>query len=126
MNGVYASILVNDLYGNAYQRTFILNSDVDMAMFTNNVSTQNSYARFDSNDQGTENVRYWQASYNAIEYANRFIRGLENSALYNENDTEIMQWMGEAKCLRAMVYHDMVVLFGDIPFTFNSASTPAE
>ena len=122
LNGVYASILVNDLYGNAYQRTFILNSDVDMAMFTNNVSTQNSYARFDSNDQGTENVRYWQASYNAIEYANRFIRGLENSALYNENDTEIMQWMGEAKCLRAMVYHDMVVLFGDIPFTFNSAS----
>jgi hypothetical protein len=122
LNGVYASILVNDLYGNAYQRTFILNSDVDMMMFTSNVATHNSYARFDCDDQGSEINKYWQASYNAIEYANRFIHGLENSELYDENDAEIMQWLGEAKCIRAMVYHDLVVLFGDVPFTFRSAS----
>jgi hypothetical protein len=122
LNGVYASILVDDLYGNAYQRTFILNSDVDMIMFTNNVATHNSYARFDCDDQGSEINKYWQASYNAIEYANRFIHGLENSELYDKNDTEIMQWLGEAKCIRAMVYHDLVVLFGDVPFTFQSAA----
>lgn len=122
LNGVYASILVNDLYGNAYQRTFILNSDVDMIMFTSNVATHNSYARFDCDDQGSEINKYWQASYNAIEYANRFIHGLENSELYDKNDTEIMQWLGEAKCIRAMVYHDLVVLFGDVPFTFHSAA----
>lgn len=122
LNGVYASILVNDLYGNAYQRTFILNSDVDMIMFTGNVATHNSYARFDCDDQGSEINKYWQASYNAIEYANRFIHGLENSELYDKNDTEIMQWLGEAKCIRAMVYHDLVVLFGDVPFTFHSAA----
>jgi hypothetical protein len=122
LNGVYASILVNNLYGNAYQRTFILNSDVDMIMFTNNVATHNSYARFDCDDQGSEINGYWQASYNAVEYANRFIHGIENSELYDENDAEIMQWLGEAKCIRAMVYHDLVVLFGDIPFTFQSAS----
>ena len=122
LNGVYASILVNDLYGNAYQRTFNLNSDVDMTMFTNNVATHNSYARFDSDDQGSETNKYWQASYNAIEYANRFIHGVENSVLYDENDAEMMQWLGEAKCLRAMVYHDLVVLFGDVPFTFQSAA----
>lgn len=122
LNGVYASILVNDLYGNAYQRTFNLNSDVDMQMFTNNVATHNSYARFDSDDQGSETNKYWQASYNAIEYANRFIHGLENSEIYDVNDAEIMQWMGEAKCLRAMVFHDLVVLFGDVPFTFQSAA----
>ena len=122
LNGVYASILVNDLYGYAYQRTFNLNSDVDMQMFTNNVATHNSYARFDSDDQGSETNKYWQASYNAIEYANRFIHGLENSEIYDVNDAEIMQWMGEAKCLRAMVFHDLVVLFGDVPFTFQSAA----
>lgn len=33
-----------------------------------------------------------------------------------------MQMLGEAKCLRAMVYHDLVVMFGDIPFTFLPAS----
>lgn len=122
LNGVYASILVNNLYGNAYQRTFIYNSDVEMTMFTSNVATRNSYARFDSDKEGSEINSYWQASYNAIEYANRFIHGLENSELYDEEDSEIMQWLGEAKCLRAMVYHDLVVLFGDIPFTFESAA----
>lgn len=122
LNGVYASILVNDLYGNNYQRTFILNSDVDMMMSTSNVATHDSYARFDCDAQGSDINKYWQASYNAIEYANRFIHGVENSELYDEEDSQIMQWLGEAKCLRAMVYHDLVVLFGDIPFTFQSAA----
>ena len=30
LNGVYAQLLTNDLYGNAYLSTFCLNSDVDM------------------------------------------------------------------------------------------------
>lgn len=122
LNGVYASILVNDLYGNAYQRTFIFNSDVDMTVYTNNVATHDSYARFDSDDQGGDINKYWQASYNAIEYANRYIHGVEKSELYDENDAEIMQLLGEAKCIRAMVYHDLIALFGDVPFTFQSAA----
>lgn len=122
LNGVYASILVNDLYGKAFQRSFILNSDVEMMISSTNVATHNSYARFDCDDQGSEINKYWQAAYKAIEDANRFIYNLENSPLYNEEDAEIMQMMGEAKCIRAMVYHDMVVMFGDIPFTFRPAS----
>lgn len=122
LNGVYASILVDDLYGKAYQMTFILNSDVDMTMYTNNVATHNSYARFDCDEEGGEINKYWQASYNAIEYANRFILGVESSELYDEKDPELMQYLGEAKCIRAMVYHDLVVLFGDVPFTFQPAT----
>ena len=122
LNGVYASILVNDLYGKAFQRSFILNSDVEMMISSTNVATHNSYARFDCDDQGSEINKYWQAAYKAIEDANRFIYNLENSPLYNEEDAEIMQMTGEAKCIRAMVYHDMVVMFGDIPFTFRPAS----
>ena len=30
--------------------------------------------------------------------------------------------VGRSKCLRAMVYHDLVVMFGDVPFTFLPAS----
>lgn len=122
LNGVYASILVGDLYGNNFQSTFQLNSDVDMATFTSNVATHNSYRRFDCDSEGGEINKFWTAAYNAIEYANRFIYNLENSPLYDENDSEIMQWLGEAKCLRAMVYHDLVVMFGDIPFTFTAAA----
>lgn len=68
LNGVYASILVGDLYGSAYQKTFNLNSDVDMQMYTGNVATHNSYARFDCDDQGGEIDKYWRASYKADQF----------------------------------------------------------
>lgn len=122
LNGVYASILVGDLYGKAYQRTFVLNSDVDMQISSNSTGTNNSYARFDCTDQGGDINKFWKAAYAAIEDANRFLYGMENSELYDEGDAEIMQMIGEAKCLRAMVYHDLVVMFGDVPFTFTSAA----
>lgn len=122
LNGVYATILVGDLYGNAYQRTFTLNSDVDMQISSANTETQNSYARFDCDDRGGEIYKFWKAAYNAIEYANRFIYGMENSELYDGEDADLLQMLGEAKCLRAMVYHDLVVMFGDVPFSFTMAA----
>ena len=122
LNGVYAQALVGDLYGNAYQGNFVLNSDVDISISSNSAHAHNTYRRFDCDDQGADIYKYWTASYNLIEYANRFIRSLQNSPLYDKGDKEIMQWMGEAKCLRAMAYHDLVVMFGDVPFTFDPAS----
>ena len=122
LNGVYAQAIVDDLYGNAYQSTFVLNSDVDMSISSNSAHAHNTYRRFDCDDQGGDINKYWVASYNLIEYANRFIRSLQNSPLYDTGDKEIMQWMGEAKCLRAMAYHDLVVMFGDVPFTFLPSS----
>lgn len=122
LNGVYAQALVGDLYGNAYQKTFILNSDVDIQISPASAHSHTSYSRFDCDDQGSDINKYWTASYNLIEYANRFIRSMENSPLYDETDNEFMQWMGEAKCLRAMAYHDLVVMFGDVPFTFAPSS----
>ena len=122
LNGVYAQALVGDLYGNAYQGNFVLNSDVDISISSNSAHAHNTYRRFDCDDQGADIYKYWTASYNLIEYANRFIRSLQNSPLYDKGDKEIMQWMGEAKCLRAMAYHDLVVMFGDVPFSFDPAS----
>lgn len=122
LNGVYAQAIVDDLYGSAYQSTFILNSDVDMQISSNNAHAHNTYSRFDCDDQGGDIYKFWTAAYNLIEYANKFIRSAEASALYDTTDKEYMQWIGEAKCLRAMAYHDLVVMFGDIPFTFEPAT----
>lgn len=123
LNGVYAQALVNNLYGNAYQRTFILNSDVDMQISSSNAHAHNTYSRFDCDDQGGDINSFWIAAYNLIEYANKFITYSEASPIYDTNDKELMQWIGEAKCLRAMAYHDLVVMFGDIPFTDTPAAT---
>ncbi len=118
LNGVYAQLLVNNLYGSAYLSTFCLNSDVEMNISSNEMPTDNGYRRFDCNSMGSDINNYWVAAYKAIEYANNFIYNLEKSELYSTGDSEIMQKLGEAKALRAMVYHDMVVMFGDIPFSF--------
>ncbi len=122
LNGVYAQALVGDLYGNAYQRTFILNSDVDIQISSASSHAHNTYSRFDCDDQGGDINKFWTAAYNLIEYANRFVLSAERSPLYNKNDKELMQWIGEAKCLRAMAYHDLVVMFGDVPFTFETSA----
>lgn len=122
LNGVYASILVDNLYGDLYQRTFVMNSDVDLIPYTSNTASHNAYARFDCDDQGGEINKFWVAAYKAIEDANRFIYGVEHSPIFNKTDEELMQMLGEAKCLRAMVYHDLVVMFGDVPFTFEAAA----
>lgn len=117
LNGVYAQLLSGDTYGNAYLTTFCLNSDVDMNVYTSDVATTNSYRRFDCTPMGGEIEKAWNAAYKGVEYTNNFIYQLENSALYAEGDEELDQMMGEAKVLRAIFYHDLIVMFGDIPFS---------
>jgi len=123
LNGVYAQALVNNLYGDAYYTRFTLNSDVDMVISSDNSHAHNTYQRLDCDDQGSHIYNFWTAAYNLIEYANKFITSAEQSPLYDTTDNQMMQWIGEAKCLRAMAYHDLVVMFGDVPFTFEPAST---
>lgn len=127
LNGVYAQALVNNLYGNAYQSTFILNSDVDMKVSSASAHSHDGYYRLDCDEQGGAIYSFWTAAYNLIEYANKFVRGIEQSPLYKDGDVlvadqEILQMLGEAKCLRAMAYHDLVVMYGDVPFTMTPAS----
>ena len=128
LNGVYSQSLVGDLYGNAYQKTFILNSDVDMAISSSSAHSHTSYQRYDCDDEGGDILKFWTAAYRLIEYANIFVQAAEASPVYytadddgnptTTPDPEMLQWVGEAKCLRAMVYHDLVVMFGDVPFSF--------
>ncbi|MCR5360462.1 MAG: RagB/SusD family nutrient uptake outer membrane protein [Bacteroidales bacterium] len=124
LNGVYAQALVDNLYGKLYLGSFNLNSDVDIAISSNNAHSHNTYSRFDCDDQGGEIYKFWTAAYNLIEYANRFVACAEEYSIpkYGDDDVQLMQWIGEAKCLRAMAYHDLVVMFGDVPFTFVQAA----
>ena len=130
LNGVYAQALVGDLYGNAYQQTFNYNSDVDIQISSDGSHEHNSYSRYDCDDEGSDILKFWTAAYNLVEYCNKFITSAENSPFYNnsesEQDAQVLQWIGEAKCLRAMIYHDLVVMFGDVPFTFTPASKREE
>ncbi len=117
LNSIYTQLLDGSTYGGDYYiARFCLNSDVDMSTSTSDMATDNSYRRFDCTSNGSEIEKLWNASYEGIEYCNNFIYNAENSEF--ANDSEVLQMIGEAKVIRAMFYHDMVVLFGDIPFSF--------
>ena len=134
LNGVYAQALVGDLYGNAYQLTFNYNSDVDIQISSDGSHKNSTYARYDCDDEGSDILKFWTAAYRLVEYCNKFISSAENSKFYVKQyddpewkqDAQVLQWIGEAKCLRAMIYHDLVVMFGDVPFTFTPASKRGE
>nr|MBP7472077.1 RagB/SusD family nutrient uptake outer membrane protein [Prevotella sp.] len=121
LNGVYAQITSSKIYGNDYLTKFCMNSDVDYVTNSNELSTSNGFRRFDCNSEGSGLNDTWQAVYQGIEYANNFVYQLENSKLYTpENDdyANLQQMMGEAKVIRAMLYHDLMWLWGDVPFSF--------
>ena len=113
LNGVYAQALVGDLYGTAYQSTFVLNSDVDILISDSRSHSHTSYRRFDCDEQGSDILKFWTAAYNLIEYCNKFITYAEQSPVYHVQDTdgnyeldakgdsiidnEMLQWIGEAE-----------------------------
>lgn len=122
LNGVYAQALSGNIYGNNYFTSLTFNSDVDMQTNASNAHQVSSFQRFDGDETSSTVNSAWTAFYNLIEYCNKFIASAEESPIYDKKDSEIMQWIGEAKCLRAMAYHDLVVYFGDVPFTFDPSA----
>ncbi|WP_423126874.1 RagB/SusD family nutrient uptake outer membrane protein [Gaoshiqia sp. Z1-71] len=119
LTSVYASLMSNDTYGNAYFATFALNSDVEFTAFSNSIRSVNGedFRCFDGTQHGSSVRKFWDKEYEGIERANLFIDGIQNSPVYSEDDIDLTQQLGEAKVLRAMFYHDLVVMFGDVPFT---------
>ena len=61
LNGVYAQALAGNLYGDAYFSRFTLNSDVDIAISSDNSHSHTTYSRFDCDDQGS--LRLYDAAF---------------------------------------------------------------
>ena len=74
------------------------------------------FKAFDGTQNAPSILRFWNKQYEGIERANIFIKGIQSSPVFNKNDKDLTQQLGEAKVLRAMFYHDLVVMFGDVPF----------
>ena len=119
LNGVYANLLSSNTYGEKLLSIYTLNSDVDFYPYNGHYSTTNSYRRFDCDPDGGEIYNAWSQFYGAIEAANIFVDQLENSELIkDENEFKTYrQKLGEAKVIRAINYHDLIWMFGDVPMS---------
>ena len=121
LKGVYAQALSGSIYGQNYFNSLTFNSDVDMQSSANKSHQANTFQRFDGDETSSTVKIAWNQFYSLIERCNTFIAQAEASPIYDKTDSELMQWIGEAKCLRAMAYHDLVVYWGDVPFIFRPA-----
>lgn len=118
LTAVYSSLMSNDSYGNAYYNTFALNSDVEFTAFSSELPSVGGedFRAFSGAKHANTIDRFWNKQYEGIERANIFIEGIQKSPIYTNTDLDLTQQLGEAKVLRAMFYHDLVVMFGDVPF----------
>lgn len=117
LNGVYASMLSSDTYGKTFLKELTFNTDVDFAVSQDRYASSTGYRRYECDADGGTIKKAWDGLYTGIERANMLINGIKNSSIYNEEDTELMQILGEATVLRAIFYHDLVWYFGDVPYT---------
>lgn len=123
LNGVYAQILESNLYGNQFLTNFCMNSDVDFSTNSTETPTSNGFKRFECTSDASGLKSTWNSAYQGVEYANNFVYQLENSDIYKAGDnSDLYQYMGEAKVIRAMLFNELVDYWGDVPFTFAPTS----
>lgn len=63
---------------------------------------------------------FWDNNYRYIQSANRIIEGAAKAQDIDE--AKRLQYIGEAKFFRALMFEQLVGLFGDVPFTTSSLS----
>lgn len=129
MATVYAMMCNGNLYGQAFPLTFNLNTDVELKEYASKDQSVNGgdVGCFDPTPNWSNLASTWNQAYKAINYANDFIENMvavgniEMTDVQLTNPTEMQQMYGEVRCLRALMYFDLVRTFGDVVFKVESA-----
>lgn len=120
-------MLTDDAYSNRLAFVFNTNTDVEMTgISTNAVNVNGSdIACFQPKPYWTTLNSTWNAMYRIINLSNDIIEGIEKSDIYKadakDKPSNITQLYGEAKTIRAMVYLDMIRIWGDVVFRTTSS-----
>lgn len=127
----YTGFAINQLYGDmAQDETYSqylpiiwgLNSDCELVdglgSDTQNTAHNRGAMNYNVSPGWSDIAKMWDAMYGIIENANLAIDGIEKSPLIaegNENRTTMLRYKGEALTIRAMIYFDLIRIFGDVP-----------
>ena len=125
LNGVYTEMMSSNVFGQAYTYSLILNTDVDFCTASSSNDETNAPKRYNQSAAGSTANSVWNATYSAIETANNFIYNLSNGPLVNPTNDDYataMQYLGEAKFIRAMLYYELICYWGDVPFMMEPTS----
>lgn len=125
-------IIVSMAETNAYRSRYIayagLNSDTELinGIQASNYTTDKyelcSYGATATNTEMNVSTNLWAKSYEGIERANLAITNLRKYGDIS-NNADMADLLGEALTLRAMLYFDLVKLWGDVPARFEPVTT---
>lgn len=105
-NGGYSGIgSITDSYCDNLDCFLDPNSNTNLSEFYHNTVIPSNYTL----------STLWKTNYEHIYALNAFIKGLSSSTYITEEDKSV--FLGEAYFLRALYYHYLTQLFGDMPYT---------
>ena len=133
VNKIYGSLTQDQAYSNFMPIIAGLNTDCELVdglgTDASNTSSERGNMNYNANPGWTQLSRVWDVMYGIIENANLVIDGINNSELIKTkgDDCDMMlRFRAEAKVLRAMIYFDLIRLFGDIPFATGASDSNLE
>lgn len=128
VTGVYSRMLQKAAYDTNIPFGFNVNTDVEAGSVSTNVEslTGSDIACYQPKPTWTALNDTWNTMYSIINLNNAVLEGIENSDLYKLADkqkpSELLHMYGELKTLRAVLYLDMIRIWGDVLFRTKSSN----
>ncbi|MGN1211581.1 MAG: RagB/SusD family nutrient uptake outer membrane protein [Candidatus Cryptobacteroides sp.] len=121
--GIHESYGMVNCYRGRYLPWYGFNTDIEWYNGTNSAGKEiTQYAITTTNSQLNLSNGPFNVMYEAIEKANLIIEGL-NKYGNCDSDSDMGFLLGEALCLRAMTYFDLIKAWGDVPARFEPITT---
>lgn len=118
VNGVYSSLQKGDIYGNWYVFGEIP-SDNTRNQLSGSVTTQNEFDQFYIDTQNSMIANFWKAAYKVINRTNTVLGRIDGI----EINTELAnRYKLECKFIRALMYFNLVRVYGDVPLVLKEIS----
>ena len=118
VNGAYSSLQESDIYGNWYVFGEIP-SDNTRNQLSGSVTTQNEFDQFYIDTQNSMIANFWKAAYKVINRTNTILGRIDGI----EINTELAnRYKLECKFIRALMYFNLVRVYGDVPLVLKEIS----
>ena len=118
VNGAYSSLQEVDIYGNWYVFGEIP-SDNTRNQLSGSVTTQNEFDQFYIDTQNSMIANFWKAAYKVINRTNTILGRIDGI----EINTELAnRYKLECKFIRALMYFNLVRVYGDVPLVLKEIS----
>jgi hypothetical protein len=113
LNGVYAILGSNGLYGNSMQGRMGLDADEGFSVYSND---QVTVATYNVSAADVKVFDYWKAAYSGINRANLLLQNIDKPEM---DETARKNIRGQALFLRAYYHFMLVNKFGNIPLVLS-------